>query len=50
MIPSGALNASVWRITWWILVGIVCTVLTAFALRGYLDPAALIDFANARLC
>lgn len=50
MIPSGTLSAPVWRVAWWILVGIVCALLTAFALRGYLDPGALIDFANTWLC
>jgi 16S rRNA C1402 (ribose-2'-O) methylase RsmI len=39
-----------WRAAWWALLVAAGVVLTAFAFRGYLDPAALIDLANSRLC
>jgi hypothetical protein len=35
---------------WWLLVIAVSAMLTFIALRGYLSPASLVDFANLRLC
>jgi len=34
----------------WALVAIAAAVLMVLAFRGYLNPSALIDFANSRLC
>jgi hypothetical protein len=34
----------------WVVLAVLCAVLTALAWRGYMNPAALIDFANQRLC
>lgn len=34
----------------WIVLAIITFVLAALAWRGYLSPAAVIEFANQRLC
>jgi hypothetical protein len=40
-----------WRAAiWWIALALVCLALVMFALRGYLSPSAIIDFANMNLC
>jgi hypothetical protein len=40
-----------WRSAlWWVAVAILCALIVAIAWRGYLSPAAIIDFANQRLC
>ena len=40
-----------WRAAiWWIALALVCLALVMFALRGYLSPSAMIDFANMKLC
>ena len=40
-----------WRAAlWWIALALVCLALAMFALRGYLSPSAMIDFANMKLC
>ena len=45
MIVSG------WRAAvWWIALALVCLALAVFALKGYLSPSAMIDFANMKLC
>jgi hypothetical protein len=49
VIPDGP-HLPGWRVAWWVLLIAAGVVLTAFAFRGYLDPAALIDLANSRLC
>jgi hypothetical protein len=42
---------SSWReITLWALVAVAAAVLMVLAFRAYLNPSALIDFANSRLC
>ena len=42
---------SSWReITLWVLVAVAAAVLMVLAFRAYLNPSALIDFANSRLC
>lgn len=35
---------------WWLLVIAVTAMLAIAALRGYLSPSAMVDFANLRLC
>jgi hypothetical protein len=48
MIPSSG-RASGWReIALWIVIA--GAVLTVVAFRAYLNPSAIIDFANSRLC
>jgi hypothetical protein len=37
-------------VAWWVLLIGAGVLLTVFAFRGYLDPAALIELANSRLC
>jgi hypothetical protein len=50
MIPFRA-RTSGWReIAIWVLVALAGAVLTVVAFRAYLNPSALIDFANSRLC
>jgi len=40
-----------WRsLVWWIALAMVCALLLVAAVRGYLHPAFVIDFANQRLC
>ena len=40
-----------WRsLVWWVAVAILCALILAAALHGYLRPAFVIDFANQRLC
>jgi hypothetical protein len=40
-----------WRAAlWWIALAFACLALAMFALRGYLSPSAMIDFANTKLC
>ena len=40
-----------WRAAvWWIALALVCLALVMFALKGYLSPSAMIDFANMKLC
>jgi hypothetical protein len=40
-----------WRAAlWWIALALVCLALAMFALRGYLSPSAMINFANMKLC
>jgi hypothetical protein len=50
MIPS-SVTVPAWRaVALWVLVAVAGTLLTVLAFRAYLNPAALIDFANSRLC
>jgi hypothetical protein len=35
---------------WWLALAILCALILTAALRGYLNPAFVIDFANQRLC
>jgi len=50
MIPLSG-RPSAWRqIAWWTVVAVVAAVLMVVAFRAYLNPSALIDFANSRLC
>jgi hypothetical protein len=50
MIPSSG-RASGWReIALWIVIAVAGAVLTVVAFRAYLNPSAIIDFANSRLC
>jgi hypothetical protein len=40
-----------WRsLVWWIALAIASALLLVAAVRGYLHPAFVIDFANQRLC
>jgi hypothetical protein len=40
-----------WRAAiWWIALALVSLALVMFALKGYLSPSAMIDFANMKLC
>lgn len=40
-----------WRsAVWWVVLALVCLALGILALRAYLSPEALIDFANLKLC
>jgi hypothetical protein len=50
MIPSSG-PAPGWRVVaLWVVVAVAGAALTVLAFRAYLNPAALIDFANSRLC
>jgi hypothetical protein len=50
MIPLSG-RPSEWRaIALWAALAVVAAVLTVLAFRAYLNPSALIDFANSRLC
>ena len=50
MIPLSG-RPSEWRqIAWWMVAAVVAAVLMVVAFRAYLNPSALIDFANSRLC
>ncbi len=50
MIPLSG-RPSEWReIALWVVVAVAAAVLTVLAFRAYLNPSALIDFANSRLC
>ncbi len=50
MIPLGG-RVSGWReIALWVLIAVAAAVLTVVAFRAYLNPSALIDFANSLLC
>jgi hypothetical protein len=47
--PTGA--APAWRVVaLWVVVAVAGAVLTVLAFRAYLNPSAIIDFANSRLC
>ena len=40
-----------WRgAAYWIALAIVGALLLGFVFQAYLNPAALIDFANSKLC
>jgi hypothetical protein len=40
-----------WRsMLWWCVVALLCALILAGALHGYLRPAFVIDFASQRLC
>ena len=40
-----------WRSAlWWVALALVCLALVMLALKGYLSPSAMIDFANMKLC
>ena len=40
-----------WRsLAWWLAVGVLCALVLAAALHGYLRPAFVIDFANQLMC
>jgi len=40
-----------WRsAVWWVAIAVLCALLAFWAFRSYLNPGALIDFANSRLC
>jgi len=40
-----------WRSAlWWVVLALICLALTVLALRAYLSPESLIDFANFKLC
>jgi hypothetical protein len=50
MIPLSG-RPSGWReIGLWTLLAVIAAVLAVLAFRAYLNPSALIDFANSRLC
>ncbi len=50
MIPSSG-AAPAWRVVvFWLVVAVAGAALTVLAFRAYLNPAALIDLANSRLC
>jgi hypothetical protein len=50
MIPSGGRTPGLRVAAWWAAVAVAVALLTVLAFRAYLNPAALIDFANSRLC
>ena len=50
MIPSGTRLPGLRVAAWWVAVAVAGAVLPVLAFRAYLNPAALIDFANSRLC
>lgn len=39
-----------WRLLRWTLVAILAALVAWLALRAYISPTAIIDFANSRLC
>ena len=50
MIPLSG-RPSEWReIAVWVMVAVAVAGLTVLAFRAYLNPSALIDFANSLLC
>jgi hypothetical protein len=50
MIPLSG-RASGWReVAVWVVVAVAGAALTVLAFRAYLNPSALIDFANSLLC
>ncbi len=50
MIPLSG-RPSEWReIALWVVVAVAAAVLTVLAFCAYLNPSAVIDFANSRLC
>jgi hypothetical protein len=50
MIPFSARPSGWQEIALWVVVALAGSVLTVLAFRAYLNPSALIDFANSQLC
>ena len=50
MMPLSGRPSERREVALWVLVTLAGAVLMVLAFRAYLNPSALIDFANSRLC
>jgi hypothetical protein len=50
MIPLSGRTLGWREIAVWVLVAVAGAALTVLAFRAYLNPSAVIDFANSQLC
>jgi hypothetical protein len=50
MIPLSSRVSGWGEIALWAVIAVAGAVVTVVAFRAYLNPSALIDFANSRLC